>query len=691
MRMSLQRKLMSIGVTLSILPLVIAGVVVFVLNGRMREVAITESITLAYADLDHIAKGVYDMCATQEEVLQQSVNNSLNVARDVLHRAGPVSFAAGETAHWDAVNQFSKDKAPVDLPQMLVGGTWLGQIRDMDVESPVVDEVMRLVNTTCTVFQRMNDDGDMLRVATNVRGEDGLRAIGTFIPRVEPDGKPNPTIAAVLNGETFRGRAFVVDRWYITAYEPIKDAAGAVVGVLYVGIPQESATGLRQAIMATEVGETGYVYILNATGNSRGHYVISQNGARDREDIWEARDDDGNLFIQEICKKALALGPHETAEQLYPWRNKGDAAARMKVARIMYFKPWDWVIGVGSYEDEFRRAEFHIDHLSGWNNLLLGIIGVVTLVVTLVVWFVVTRRIGHRITAVVNDLSAAATQVDSASSQVADSSQQMAEGASESASSLEETSASLEEMASITKQNADNANQADTMIAQAREAAERGGEAAGRMSDAIGNIKASSNETAKIIKTIDEIAFQTNLLALNAAVEAARAGEAGKGFAVVAEEVRNLAQRSAEAARNTSELIEEAQHTAANGVSVSGEVAEILSQITESVLKVSQLVADVAAASNEQAKGIDQVNMAVVQLNEVTQSNAANSEEAAAASEELSAQAKELGDMVAILSEIVTGSNEGIGGGAGLAAGGQQGRRALPDGRAPMLLDADSE
>ena len=209
----------------------------------------------------------------------------------------------------------------------------------------------------------------------------------------------------------------------------------------------------------------------------------------------------------------------------------------------------------------------------------------------------------------------------------------------------------------MTKQNAENANQANTMSADARDAAQKGQDAMGRMSDAIGKIKVSSDETAKIIKTIDEIAFQTNLLALNAAVEAARAGDAGKGFAVVAEEVRNLAQRSAEAAKNTSALIEESQQNAASGVTVSEEVGEILHQIAEGVEKVTQLVGEVAAASSEQAQNIEQVNTAVSQMDQVTQTNAANSEESASASEELNAQAEEMMIVVDGLAVLVSGSN----------------------------------
>jgi methyl-accepting chemotaxis protein len=240
-----------------------------------------------------------------------------------------------------------------------------------------------------------------------------------------------------------------------------------------------------------------------------------------------------------------------------------------------------------------------------------------------------------------------ADQVGSASVQVSTGGQSLSQGASEQASSLEEVSSSLQEMSSMTKQNALNAREAKGVAEAARDSAEKGVESMSRMSSAINRIKTSSDSTAKIVKTIDEIAFQTNLLALNAAVEAARAGEAGKGFAVVAEEVRNLAMRSAEAAKNTANLIEEAVKNSENGVIINSEVLHNFQEITERINKVSQVVAEIAAASDQQDQGISQLNRAVEQLNQLTQQNAANAEESAAAAQEMSSQSEEMRSMVA--------------------------------------------
>ena len=267
-----------------------------------------------------------------------------------------------------------------------------------------------------------------------------------------------------------------------------------------------------------------------------------------------------------------------------------------------------------------------------------------------------TVSITRPINRVVQGLNEAAAQVATASSQVATASQSLAEGSSEQAASIEETSASIEEMSSMTKQNAKNASQAQQKMAGANAIVGRVSSHMEEMAGAIGAITRSSEETGKIIKSIDEIAFQTNLLALNAAVEAARAGEAGAGFAVVADEVRNLAMRAADAAKNTSDLIENTIKAVKNGNELTRMTKEAFGENVIIATAIAQLVEEIATASKEQANGIEQINTAISEIDKVIQSTAASAEESASASEEMYAQAEQMKCYVGELAAIVGGN-----------------------------------
>ncbi len=260
--------------------------------------------------------------------------------------------------------------------------------------------------------------------------------------------------------------------------------------------------------------------------------------------------------------------------------------------------------------------------------------------------FLAVRAIAGPIGRILGGVHQDVAQVAHASRHFTSASQEIAAGATEQAASLQKALTSLEEMASRTRSNAEGSQEANRMALEARRAAERGRDAMQRMSEAISKIKAATGETAKILKTIDEIAFQTKLLALNAAVEAARAGDAGRGFAVVAEEVRSLAEKSAQAAQTTATMIGLSQESADHGVVVGREVGTILDGIVAEVQRMTGLMGEVSAASRDQAQGLAQLHVAVGRIDQVTQSNAASSEETAAASQELLGLSRALEEMI---------------------------------------------
>lgn len=416
---------------------------------------------------------------------------------------------------------------------------------------------------------------------------------------------------------------------------PIRGDREQVQGVLIARLDGNLLSEITDNI---RYGQSGYSYIIDSTGTLIAHgnrdFVMDQ-----RNFITESRTNPEFALLAAMFQRMIR---GESGFDEYNF---------MGSDRFFGYAPipgTNWSIAVGA-----QRADvLHALVTMRWNILLVFLVCVM---VGMILVALLSRSITNPLKRAIETLSAGASQVSSASGQVASSSQSQAEGASQQASSLEETSSALEEMASQTRQNAENADQAEKAVKETSKMVQGGVLSMDRMSTAISEIKSSAAETSKIIKTIDEIAFQTNLLALNAAVEAARAGEAGKGFAVVAEEVRNLAKRSAEAARNTSELIEKSQENANNGVSVTEEVSTQLLAVQESSNRINTLISEITAASKEQAQGIEQVNIGVAEMDKVVQQNAADSEESASAAEELSSHAAEMERVVAEL-EVMAGS-----------------------------------
>jgi methyl-accepting chemotaxis protein len=333
----------------------------------------------------------------------------------------------------------------------------------------------------------------------------------------------------------------------------------------------------------------------------------------------------------------------------YYWKDTA-GTAKPKTCYVKGIPEWKWAIASGIFLDDIQKGVWEVEKS-------LGIASGILLIVILVIAGLIGRSISKPIRRTVEGLTDSSGQVATASGQISSSSRQLAEGASRQAAAIEETSSSMEEMASMTRQNADNAIQANKLMNETAQVVSTANGSMEQLTDSMHEISKASEETSKIIKTIDEIAFQTNLLALNAAVEAARAGEAGAGFAVVADEVRNLAMRAAEAAKNTALLIEGTVKKVKEGSEMVQKTSSEFSRVALSASKIGELVGEITAASSEQAQGIEQINVTVSEMDKVVQQNAANAEEAAASSEEMNAQAEHMKRFIEELVAIVGGKN----------------------------------
>ena len=418
-------------------------------------------------------------------------------------------------------------------------------------------------------------------------------------------------------------------------------AAGA--GATATSIAEEKQRAI-EAIRALRYNDSDYLWINDMEPRMVMHPTApAMNG----QSLADYADPNGKrLFVEavEICRR------DGEGDISYAWPKPGDTRPTPKLSYVKLVPEWGWVIGSGVYVDDIEQRV--------WETGFKLAVGLgVTLLITLSLGFVVARRTTRPVIETMAEMGVGAEQVSSASSEIAEAAQRLSQGATSQAASLEESSASLEEIAAMTRSTADSAGRAAVTVATAEHLAGEAQQALQGMVQSMTAIEESSGRVAKIIRTIDEIAFQTNILALNAAVEAARAGEAGMGFAVVADEVRALAQRSAQAAKDTTTIIEESISAAQDGFRRVDSVSQSINAVTETAVRVKELVDGIADASRQQSAGVDQVARAVADMEKVTQATAAAAEESAAASEELNAQASMTFHLVQRLATAVVGDS----------------------------------
>ena len=618
-------------VSTSLLLLGLSGVALYVVND-----AVEDQVNEATAAISELILG---MAGVTYESNQEAVNQFLEVAGHFVR--GQVSLDHSTPVTTRAIDQVTRSESRVTVPTMTVSG------EPVTLESGLVDLITELTGATVTIFQSFPEG--LLRVSTSVRNAAGERATGTYIPT------SSVVYESVMRGDTYRGRAFVVDDWYISVYEPIVDDAGDTIGVLYVGVPQASLEMLRPRVRDVRVGESGFAYLVDGEGNVLIHPELEGQSVADHE-----------IYGQVVEAKSGEL--------------TFEIDGRTRRDFLGYYENMDWIVGVATYNDEMFAAITRIVRA-----IIAGMVAV--LLIDLVIGFVFGNSIGRPIAAtasrmqevadgrislrrvgtnrkdevgtlsqaiermsvslatIVERITGAANQISSGSSQVANSSESVSQGAGIQASSVEEVSASLSQLAEKVDRNAEDAQKTAEISRETTETAGQGEAAIKKALTAIEDI-------ASRITIIQEISRNTNLLALNAAIEAARAGEHGKGFAVVASEVRKLAERSQKAAEEVADL-------SADGLAVAEEAGSYLNEIFPRVRSTAELVEGMNVAAREQANSIQEIEKAVGQLDSVIQQNAAASEELSSMSEELSAQSAELLETISVLTVIDEAAEEG--------------------------------
>jgi methyl-accepting chemotaxis protein len=538
----------------------------------------------------------------------------------------------------------------------------------LNLDFSVPDRFTSDTGVVATIFAA--DGEEFVRVSTSLKKENGDRAVGTQLDHAHPS---YPLLRA---GSSYIGLATLFGKQYITQYDPIKDSGGKIIGVLFIGLDiSKNMAMLKEKIKAIKIGESGYIYVVNAApGKAQGTELV--HPTKEGQNVLDVKSSDGRFFIKEMLEA-------KEGSIRYDWADKDGDTPREKMVEFHTYKPWNWLIVGGTYTEEITQE-------AGQLRNRYALLGLAALVLFAVILFLLVRSVVSRplaraeeaaeriaggdldvhleihnkdeiglvlralngisknLSNVVGQVRTGAEQITTASAEIASGNLDLSQRTEEQASSLEETAASMEQLSSAVKNNADNAAQANQMALAASGIAAKGGEVVAQVVDTMGSINQSSRKIVDIISVIDGIAFQTNILALNAAVEAARAGEQGRGFAVVASEVRNLAQRSATAAKEIKVLIDDSVSKVDAGSKQVEQAGTTMREVVDSVRRVTDIMAEISSASDEQRAGIGQVHEAIAQMDQVTQQNAALVEEAAAAAHALQDQAHALEEVVKI-------------------------------------------
>jgi methyl-accepting chemotaxis protein len=654
--LSLRQQISALGTLSALLATVTVAILVLVNERSASRAVSNEVIGIMQDRLARSADKTYSICKLSQDFVQRSVDTSLSFGDAALKQAGGIRMTS-QTATWNGLNQFTQGRTTMTVPQWAMKGAPLTPDRSFDHHIPVIDDITKQTGATVTLFQRVNPAGDMLRVASTVAASDGQRAIGTYIPANMPDGSQNSVVKAVLSGQTYRGRAYVVNAWYTTAYEPLLNAKGDVIGMFYVGIKQEELTLLREAISIQSHGgdhSSVAVYYGPDSQNLSSTVVIEPTG------VGAATE---SKWLPEVLAKAPQLvdGASGTFTAINP--TTGSEA----IVHYTYFKPWDWVIAAIGDSSDYAGATALVR--AQFNQLLLQSLlgGFLALLVGAVFAYFISKRITNPVADLSIHLTSSATQIASNAvhqqshvTTLMTSSNQIASAAKEISATSQELLHAMVEIANAAERTASLAHMGRQGLKGMETSMQTLSAASDGISSKLAAIRSKAARINSVVTAITKVADQTNLLSLNASIEAEKAGESGAGFAVVAREIRRLADQSAIATLDIERIVEEMQEAVAGGVTEMREFSDAVQgsigaaesiqgqfgEIIEGVESIAPRYETVQQGMQNQSVGAKQISEAMWQLTETAR-------QASDSANELNEVSRQLHEAIRILKERI--------------------------------------
>lgn len=359
MDFSVRTKVIIMTITAAVLPVIIIMFITMAIQDNMVKTSGEELTDLASLNIDQIAVDAYSICQTTHELITLKNDVSINLLKNELRKGSGLKFS-GEKIDWKITNQFTGESSEIILPKATIDGKWIEKAYDFTESSNLVDKVTALAGGTVTIFQKINDDGDMLRIATTVPNSKGTRAIGTYIPAFNPDGKKNEVISTILNGKRYEGIAYVVNDWYVSSYEPYYDLDSNIIGMIYVGEKLSSLNTLEKVLLNMSVGKNGFIYVIGTIAPHKDKFIWSRNGMDNGKNAGDFRDVNGQAIFSNLYKQLSKQGESELIKFNYTGIDNSGKEIKF-ISTAKYLQKWNWIIGAVAPESDYLTAKEQMD------------------------------------------------------------------------------------------------------------------------------------------------------------------------------------------------------------------------------------------------------------------------------------------------------------------------------------------